>query len=64
MFVDGSIDAASLPSARCPDECDCQITYCSGCLDVATQRNWEAGIAVSCPPGITGVTGSQPEAGQ
>jgi hypothetical protein len=46
------IDTSDLPSARCPDECDCEPR----CLDVAMQRNWEAGVALGCPPGITVVT--------
>jgi hypothetical protein len=33
------IDTLSLPSARCPDECDCELTYCPGCLDVATNAH-------------------------
>ncbi|MGH3821740.1 MAG: hypothetical protein ACRDRA_02680 [Pseudonocardiaceae bacterium] len=41
------IDTSSLPSARCPDECDCEVTYCPGCLDVATERNGEAGVEVA-----------------
>jgi hypothetical protein len=56
------IDTSDLTSARCPEECDCEITYCPGCVDVAMTRNWEAGVAVSCPPGITGVTDSRPGA--
>jgi len=55
-----SIDAAALPGARCPDECDCEVTYCLGCLDAATERNWAAGVNVRCPPGITVVTGTRP----
>jgi hypothetical protein len=55
------IGTSSLSGARCPQECECEVTYCPGCLDVATQRNWEAGIAVSCPPAITVVTGVRPE---
>jgi hypothetical protein len=51
------IGASGLPGARCPNECDCEVTYCPRCLDAATQRNWEAGVDVSCPPGITVVTG-------
>jgi hypothetical protein len=50
-----------LPSASCPDECYCELTYCPGCLDVATRRNWEAGLEVGCPPGITVATGSRPD---
>jgi len=53
------IDTSSLANARCPDECGCEITYCPGCLDVATERNWEAGVDVGCPPGITVVTGTR-----
>jgi hypothetical protein len=53
------IEAASLPGARCPEECDCEVTYCPGCVDVAMKRNWEAGVAVYCPPGITVVTGAR-----
>jgi hypothetical protein len=56
------IDAASLPEACCPDECDCEITYCPGCVDVAMKRNWEAGVAVGCPPGTTVTTDSPPGA--
>jgi hypothetical protein len=52
------IGASGLPGARCPDECDCEVIYCPRCLDVATERNWEAGVAVGCPPGITVMTNS------
>jgi hypothetical protein len=48
------IGESGLPDARCPDECDCEITYCPGCVDVAMKRNWEAGVAVCCPPGSPG----------
>ncbi|MGH3823489.1 MAG: hypothetical protein ACRDRA_11770 [Pseudonocardiaceae bacterium] len=46
------IGGLSLPSARCPDECDCEIAYCPACLRAATERNWDAGVDVDCPPGI------------
>jgi hypothetical protein len=56
------IGESGLPEARCPEGCDCEITYCPGCVDVAMTRNWEAGVAVGCPPGTTATTDSQPGA--
>lgn len=32
------IDTSNLPSTRCPDECECEVTYCPGCLHAATER--------------------------
>ena len=54
------VDTSSEPSANCPDECECEVTYCLGCLDAATKRNREARLEVGCPPGITVVTGIRP----
>jgi hypothetical protein len=54
------IDAPGLPDASCPDECECEVTYCPACLHTATERNWKAGLDVDCPPGITVVTGTRP----
>jgi hypothetical protein len=31
--------------ALCPDECDCEVAYCSDCLRAAAERNAEAGVA-------------------
>ncbi|MCA1703093.1 MAG: hypothetical protein LC808_07415 [Actinobacteria bacterium] len=54
------IEASSLLITSCPDECDCEVAYCPGCLDAVNKRTWEAGVDVGCPPGITVVTGSRP----
>jgi hypothetical protein len=45
------LGTSDLPSASCPDECYCELTYCPGCLDVATRHNWEAGLEVALHPG-------------
>jgi hypothetical protein len=48
------------PGASYPEECECEVTYYPACLHTATERNWEAGVEVGCPPGIIVVTGSRP----
>ncbi len=43
------LNSSSLPPARCPDECDCEVAYCSDCLRAAAERNAEAGVAYTTP---------------
>jgi hypothetical protein len=43
------LDVSSLPPSLCPDECDCEVAYCSECLREATERNAEAGLAYHTP---------------
>jgi hypothetical protein len=47
------VSASTLPRASCPDGCECPgVVYCFFCLRAATERNWDAGVDVDCPPGI------------
>ncbi len=43
------IGAPGLPDVSCPDECDCEVTYCLGCLDAANKRHGEAGYLQVSP---------------
>ena len=45
------IAASSRWITSCPDECDCEVTYCPGCLDAVKKRNGDASLDVDCPPG-------------
>ncbi len=38
-LCDEPIAAPDLPDAGCHDDCDCEVTYCLGCLGAAMKRN-------------------------
>jgi hypothetical protein len=48
----GELVESDRQEVSCPNECECEVVYCSACLRVANKRNYDAGMDVDCPPGV------------
>jgi hypothetical protein len=48
----GELVESAREEVSCPNECECEVIYCSACLRAAMKRNCEARVDVDCPPGV------------